>query len=41
MANFQLDSKIGRAQFFQKTFLLANTSMDVVLGYTDQVDANY
>lgn len=29
---FSLQDKLGRVQFFQETFLLANTSMEVVLG---------
>ena len=32
LANFQVEDKLGRAQFFQETFLVANTSVDVVLG---------
>ena len=32
LADFYLEDKLGRAQFFQKTFLLANISTEVVLG---------
>ena len=32
IAGFQVIHKLGRARFFQKTFLLANTIMKVVLG---------
>lgn len=32
LANFQVNDKLGRSRFFQKTFLLANTSMELVLG---------
>ncbi len=32
LANFQAEDKLGRARFFQKTFLVANTSVEVVLG---------
>ena len=32
IAAFQVKDKFGRARFFQETFLLANTSMEVVLG---------
>lgn len=31
LANFQFDNKLGRSRFFQKTFLVANTSVKVVL----------
>ena len=31
IAGFQVLDKQGRAQFFQKTFLLANTTIEVVL----------
>lgn len=31
LANFQFDNKFGRSRFFQKTFLLANISIEVVL----------
>ena len=31
-AGFQVEDKLGRARFFQKSFLLAETSMEVVLG---------
>lgn len=31
-AGFQVQGKLGRARFFQETFLLADTSMEVVLG---------
>ena len=29
---FQIEDKLGKAQFFQKSFLLAKTSIEVVLG---------
>ena len=32
IASFKVINKLSKAQFFQKTFLLANTSMKVVLG---------
>ena len=32
LANFQVEDKLGRARFFQETFLLADISMEVVLG---------
>ena len=32
IAMFQVVDKLGRSQFFQETFLLANISMEVVLG---------
>ena len=32
IAAFQVKDKLGRARFFQETFLLADTSMEVVLG---------
>ena len=32
LASFQVEDKLGRARFFQETFLLANTSIEVVLG---------
>ena len=31
IAPFQVKNKLDRARFFQETFLLANTSMDVIL----------
>ena len=31
IAAFQIKDKLGRARFFQKTFLLADTSIEVVL----------
>ena len=31
-ANFQMDDKLRRARFFQKTFLLTDISTEVVLG---------
>ena len=31
LASFQVEDKLGRARFFQKTFLLANISAMVVL----------
>lgn len=42
LVSFQVDNKFGRVQFFQKTFLLANTSIDVVLSSTnDQAGTDY
>ena len=32
IATFQVKDRLGRARFFQKIFLLANTSMEMVLG---------
>ena len=32
LASFQVEEKLRRARFFQKTFLLADTSVEVVLG---------
>ena len=32
LASFQVEDKFGKARFFQETFLLANISMEVVLG---------
>ena len=32
LADFQVEDKLGRARFFQETFLLADISMEVVLG---------
>ena len=32
LASFQVEDKLGRPQFFQETFLLADLSMKVVLG---------
>ena len=32
IAGFQIEDKLGRARFFQESFLLAITSMEVVLG---------
>ena len=32
LANFQVEDKLGRARFFQETFLLADISAEVVLG---------
>ena len=31
IAGFQVEDKLSRARFFQKSFLLANISMEVVL----------
>ena len=31
IAGFQVEDKLDRAQFFQESFLLASTSMEVVL----------
>ena len=32
LADFQVEDKLGKARFFQKTFLLADISAEVVLG---------
>ena len=32
LASFQIQDKLGTARFFQETFLLANISVEVVLG---------
>lgn len=32
LARFQVKDKFERARFFQETFLLANISMEIVLG---------
>ena len=32
IGNFQVEYKLGRARFFQELFLLAETSIEVVLG---------
>ena len=32
LTNFQVEDKLGRARFFQETFLLANTSVELILG---------
>ena len=32
ITGFQIRDKLGRAQFFQESFLLANTSIKMVLG---------
>ena len=32
LASFQVKDKLAKAQFFWKTFWLANTSMEVMLG---------
>ena len=34
LASFQVEDKQGRARYFQETFLMADTSMEVVLGMT-------
>lgn len=31
LASFKVENKLGKSRFFQETFLLANTSMEVVL----------
>ena len=31
LADFQVEDKLGRARFFQETFLLANISVEIVL----------
>ena len=32
LADFQLEDKLGRAWFFQETFLVSNTTLEVILG---------
>ena len=32
LASFQVEDKLKRARFFQETFLVANTSIEVILG---------
>ena len=32
IVGFQIQNKFGKTRFFQKTFLIADTSMEVVLG---------
>lgn len=32
LAGFQVQDKFGKARFFQKTFLIADTSMEVIFG---------
>ena len=32
ITGFQVEDKLGRARFFQKSFLLAKTSIEMVLG---------
>lgn len=32
LVKFQIEDKLERAQFFQKTFLLADTSIEIILG---------
>ena len=32
LANFQVKDKLNRAWFFQKTFLVANTTLEVIFG---------
>ena len=32
LADFQVEDKLGKARFFQETFLLANISIEIVLG---------
>lgn len=42
LVNFQISNKFSKAGFFQKTFSLANTSIDIALGaINDQVNADY
>ena len=31
LANFQVEDKLGRAQFFQETFFVANTILKIIL----------
>lgn len=31
LANFQLENKLSRARFFQKTFVVANNTLEVIL----------
>ena len=32
IANFQMENKISKARFFQKTFLIINTKFEMILG---------
>lgn len=32
LVNFQVEDKLGKAWFFQETFLVANTILEVILG---------
>lgn len=32
LTSFQVENKLGRAQFIQETFLVADISVDVILG---------
>lgn len=32
LTSFKVDNKLGRSLFFQETFLVANTSVEIVLG---------
>ena len=32
IANFQIEDKISRPRFFQKTFLVADTKFELILG---------
>ena len=40
LADFQVEDKLGRARFFQETFLLANISTEVVLGISFLILSN-
>ena len=45
LVSFQVENKLGRARFFQETFLVADTSAEVILGMPfltlSTVDANF
>ena len=32
ITNFQIENKVDRFRFFQKTFLVANTKFEIILG---------
>lgn len=43
--SFQVEDKLGKARFFQETFLMADTSAEAILGMPfltlSKVDANF
>ena len=41
LASFQVEDKISRAQFFQKSFLLADISAEMVIGMPFLIFRNY
>ena len=41
IAAFQVVNKLGRSWFFQETFLLAEISMEVVLGISFLIPSNF